>query len=130
MSRIPVKLVIIGTKRAPNELHVLQDGLHQEIVLVVLLVGEGGFDQMSTIVSATLVSRSTRSILEERDLQFMHVTKVGPSTLGINNSIVQIQIPIFLLSTSDRVDHVLDRRINLLVVAIVQEIAGALDPFC
>lgn len=59
----------------------------------------------------------------------MHISEVRPPLPGLNHSVVDIQIAIFLLRCLDHIDELADRAVDLGVVLIRQEVASALDPF-
>lgn len=65
------------------------------------------------------------------NLQLMHVAQVGPPfrRLRLNHGVVQVQIAIPSLRAPYHTDELLDGTVHLLVVTVMQDIAGRLNPF-
>lgn len=62
------------------------------------------------------------------DLQFMHILQIRPPLPRLNNSIMNIQIPITLLRASNHLNQLSHRGVNLSINLIMEKITSALDP--
>jgi hypothetical protein len=63
------------------------------------------------------------------NLQLMHVSEVRPSLIRLDYGIMNVQVTVFLLSSSDHLHKLTDCLVNLGVIVVSEKIAGPFDPF-
>lgn len=61
--------------------------------------------------------------------QLMHVPEIRPSFVRLDDGIMNIQVTVFLLSSSDHLHKLTDCPINLGIIFLSEKIASSFDPF-
>ena len=59
----------------------------------------------------------------------MHISEIVPSFIRLDYCIMDVQVTVFLLSSSDHLHKLTDCLINLGIIVVSEKIAGSFDPF-
>ena len=129
---VPVDLVLGGPEGLADETDVLEDWLQEEVVLVIVMVCQGSFDQVASVVPVevceNLILNFTMLVVAQ-NLQLVHIPEVCPALLRGNHLVMQVQIPVVTLCLTDHLDNLLDCLVEFLVVLILEEVTRRFDPF-
>lgn len=78
MTGVAVPLVLGRSKGSTNEADVLGYRLEEDIIFIVVSMGQSCFNQMAGVITGIDSQRRTELGTSTSDLQLMHVSQIGP----------------------------------------------------